>query len=198
MKMFRAVPTEGFDESKVYRAQSTRRMPSNIPYIVDNIWEWLRPEEFPSRRFAAYASPTPELALANASAVGSNPKLYTVCEVIFNTPDIKIAHISVKDARDHKEISAIMRHVADRMGKQFSNMDIKEKAQHAPLYMPGVSKEELQQYFLSSSSGQKLAEELEDMSIFWKEASMIPRGHNGELFFEVSGDVTYTLKKLDN
>lgn len=197
MKMFRAVPKEGFDESKVYKAQNTRRMPSNIPYIVDNIWEWLRPEEFPSRRFAAYASPTPELALANASAVGCDPSLYNVCEVVFNTPDIKIAHIYVKDAREHKEISTIMRHVADRMGKSFSNMDIKEKAQHAALYMPGVSKEELQQYFLSSASGQKLAQELEEMSTFWKETSIIPRGHNGELFFEVSGDLTYSLKKID-
>jgi len=197
MKMFRAVPKQGFDQNKVYVAQNTRRMPSNIPYLVDNIWEWLRPEEFPSRRFAAYASPTFELALENASAVGNNPKLYTVCEVAFNTHNIKIAHISVKDAREHKEISEIMRHVASRMGKHFSNMNIQEKAQHAALYMPSVSKEELNLYFTSSPSAEQLAEELSDMSTFWKEASLIPRGHDGELFFEVSGDVSYTLIPIE-
>jgi hypothetical protein len=197
MKMFRAVPKDGFDDTKIYQAQSTRRMPSNIPYLVDNIWEWLRPEDFPSRRFAAYSSPTPELALANASAVGSNPDLYTVCEVVFNNPDIKIAHIPLKDAREHKEISAIMRRVAASLGKDFSNMSIAEKVQHAGLYMPSVSKEELDLYFNSSPSAQKLAEELKEISTFWKEASLIPRGHNGELFFEVSGDMSYILKKLE-
>ncbi len=198
MKMFRAVQKQGFDENKTYLAQSTRRMPSNIPYVVDNIWEWLRPEEFPSRRFAAYASPTPALALANASAVGNNPKLYQVCEVILNTPDIKIAHIPLKDAREHREISEIMRHVASRMGKDFSNMNIKEKAQHAALYMPSVSKEELELYFLSSPSAQKLGEELKEMSTFWKEASLIPRSHNGELFFEVSGNISYKLRPIED
>jgi hypothetical protein len=197
MKMFRAVPKKDFDESKVYKAQTTRRMPSNIPYLVDNIWEWLRPEDFPSRRFAAYASPTPELALANASAVGSDPRLYKVCEVVLNTPNIKIAHLSVKDARYHKEVSEIMRHVAFRLGKDFSNMNIKEKTQHAALYMPSVAKEEMIAYFFSSASAQKLAEELDEISTFWKEASLIPRGHDGELFFEVSGDVSYTLKPLN-
>lgn len=197
MKMFRAIPKDGFDESKIYQAQSTRRMPSNIPYVVDNIWEWLRPEDFPSRRFAAYASPTPELALANASAVGSNPDLYTVCEVVFNTRNIKIAHIPLKDAREHKEISAIMRHVASYLGKDFSNMSISEKAQHAALYMPSVSKEELDLYFMSSPSAKKLAEDLKEISTFWKESSLIPRGHNGELFFEVSGDISYILKKVE-
>jgi hypothetical protein len=194
--MFRAVPKKNFDENKIYKAQGTRRMPSNIPYLVDNIWEWLRPEEFPSRRFAAYASPTPELALANASAVGLDPELYKVCEVVLNTPNVKIAHIPIKDARYHREVSEIMRHVAFRLGKDFSNMNIKEKAQHAALYMPSVSKEEMIEYFFSSASTQKLAQELEDISTFWKEASLIPRNHDGELFFEVSGNVSYTLKSL--
>lgn len=196
MEMFRAVPKEGFDSSKVYKAQSTRRMPSNVPYLVDNIWEWLRPENFPSRRFAAYASPTPELALANASVVGSDTNLYIVCEVEFNTSDIKIAHIPIKDARYHKDISKVVRYVISSFGKEFSNLSVKDKSQHAALFLPGVSKEELIEYFDSSESTINLAHELEDVSTFWKEASLTPQNHDGELFFEVSGEVSYTLKQI--
>jgi hypothetical protein len=196
MEMFRAVPKDGFDASKVYQPQSTRRTPSNVPYLVDNIWEWLRPEQYPSRRFAAYASPTQELALKNASAVGSDASLYFVCEVQFNTPEIKIAHIPIADAREHKDISKIIRHVVSSFGKEFSNLSIKEKVIHAALFLPGVSKEELNEYFNSSPEAKKLAEELKNLSTFWKEASLTPKEHNGELFFEVSEKVSYTLKPI--
>lgn len=193
MKMFRAVPKEGFDPNRVYKAQATRRTPSNVPYLVDNIWEWLRPEQYPSRRFAAYASPTVELALENASAVGSNKDDYIVCEIQFNEEDIKVAHIGVKDARYHQDISKIMRHVVASLGKDFSNMSLKEKVQYAPLFMPAISKEEMNEYFNSSEEAKKLANELKTMSTFWNDAHIEPQNHHGELFFEVSGNVAYTL-----
>lgn len=196
MKMYRAVPKNGFDSNKIYVAQLTRRTPSNVPYLVDNIWEWLRPESCPSRRFAAYASPTPELALANASSVGFNQDDYIVCEVIFNQSNIKLAHIPIKDARYHQDISKIMRHVISSLGKDFSNMPIQEKSQHAPLFMPGVSKEELEDYFQRSSEGIQLANELKTLSTFWQEVANTPQHHDGELFFEVSDDVVYSLKEI--
>jgi hypothetical protein len=37
--------------------QTTRRPPGNIPYIVDNLWEWMRPDSFPCRRHSVFASP---------------------------------------------------------------------------------------------------------------------------------------------
>jgi len=38
------------------------RPPVSVPNLVDNLWEWARPEHFPSRRFAIFASPSPESA----------------------------------------------------------------------------------------------------------------------------------------
>ena len=53
-------------DDSIIPAATTSRPPGNVPYYVDNIWEWLRPEGAPSRRKAAFASPTPELAAAGA------------------------------------------------------------------------------------------------------------------------------------
>lgn len=191
--MFRAIPIEGFDITKTYSAQATRRMPSNVPYVVDNVWEWLRPEHFPSRRFAAYASPTPQLALENASAAGNNRDLYTVCEVVFNTENIKLAHIVLKDAKYHDDISRIQRAIAAFLGKDFTNMSIAEKSLHAALYLPSVAKEEMQHYFDNVPNAKVLENELRLISKFWSDAENSPQSHNGELFFEVSNDVSYTL-----
>lgn len=196
MLMFRAVPKKDFDENKIYTAQKTRRTPSNVPYLVDNLWEFLRPDHFPSRRFSAYASPTPDLALQNASAVGNNENDYVVTQVVFNTSNIKLAHIEITDARYHKDIQLLMRKIINFLGKDFSNLSVKEKIEHAVLFLPSVSKEELNEYFSSSPEKALLAKEIKEMSSFWNEASNTPMNHNGELFFEITEDITYQLKKV--
>lgn len=193
LTMFRAVPKSGFDVNTIYRPLLTRRTPSNVPYLIDNIWEWLRPEEFPSRRFSAYASPTAQFALDNASAVGSNISDYIVCKVIFNIDNIKLAHIPIKDAKFHSDISKIMRYVMSHLGKDFSNMSVEEKYQHGALFMPGVSKEEMNVYFHSSSSANQLGQYLQKLSTFWQDANTQTQLHDGELFFEISDNTSYQL-----
>lgn len=196
MKMYRAVPKAGFVENKVYQAQSTKRIPSNVPYIIDNIWEWCRPEHAPSRRHAVYASPTPELALQNASAIGFNHDDYYVCELVFTDPNVKLAHLIIKDAREHDDISRIMRHVNSYFGKDFSGLSILEKAKHAPLYLPSVNKEDLESYFQSLNDNYELAKSIKLLSKFWSDVSFEPQTHNGELFFELSNTGSYTLKPI--
>jgi hypothetical protein len=48
--------------SQLKKTYATKRPPGNIPYLVDNLWEWKRPDGYPCRRSAAYASPQPYLA----------------------------------------------------------------------------------------------------------------------------------------
>jgi hypothetical protein len=79
MPLYRAVPRENFNPDVIGRAHATRRVPSNVPFVVDNLWEYLRPEHLPSRRHAIYASPTPELALQNASVAGPLRDRYQAC-----------------------------------------------------------------------------------------------------------------------
>jgi hypothetical protein len=185
MKMFRAVAKEGFDETKVYSR--------NVPYVVDNVWEWLRPDYYPSRRHAAYASSTPELALQNASSVGNNQADYIVCELTMNNKDVALAHIPVTDARLHKDIGKIQRHIASYLGKDFSNLSFKEKMEHAVLYLPSMSQHELNEYFIQHPI---LANDLKNISTFWQEAESSPQNHDGELFFELGTNNSYTLKKI--
>jgi hypothetical protein len=42
MKIYRAVPRKGFNPEKVYRSHSSGRLPGNVPYVVDNLWEFTR------------------------------------------------------------------------------------------------------------------------------------------------------------
>lgn len=196
MKMYRAVPKASFDPNARFEGMLTRRTPSNVPFLVDNIWEWLRPAHAPSRRHALYASPTPELALQNASAVGSDPSKYVVCELETSGPGLVLAHLLVKDARDHDDIGRIVRHVAGEMGRDFGGLPLAEKVAHAALYLPSVSKEELDVYFESSDAAKKLASELRAISKFWQDADFSPQSHNGEFFFEIPAGVFCTLRPL--
>lgn len=196
MRMYRAVPKEGFDADKRYVASTTRRAPSNVPYLVDNIWEWLRPAHAPSRRHAAYASPTPELALANASAVGPDPSLYVVCEISTTGAGLILAHLQVADARLHEDISRIVRVVAKAQGPNFTDMPIGLKALHAPLYLPAVAKGELEEYFTRSAERENLASELRRISTFWQDARYEPQPNDGELFFQLRDRATYTLNPV--
>lgn len=190
MKLYRAIPKENMSD-KTYKRLPTKRAPTNIPYVVDNIWEYLRPEMFPSRRHAAYASPTRQLALENASAVTKDG--YIVTEVVFSNTNYKIAHIQVSDARFHKDVKAIANCVINHLGKDFTNLSLKEKSTHSALFLPGVSKEELQDYFNLNEFNKSLEEKIKEISVFWSEASLTPQEHDGELFFEIMGDCEYKL-----
>lgn len=82
VSMFRAVPRDRWDPTQRHVRQVTRRTPGNVPYLVDNLWEYLRSENFPSRRHAVYASPTPELALANATGTWQGRDAFVVTQVV--------------------------------------------------------------------------------------------------------------------
>lgn len=83
MKFFRAIPTAQYTAGQVQRRHPGRRLPSNIPYMVDNLWEFTMPSERPSRRHALYASPSPQLALTYAIAGGAARAGYIACEMKF-------------------------------------------------------------------------------------------------------------------
>jgi hypothetical protein len=108
MELFRAIPSSRLaDADKGFRGHSTIRIPSNAPYVVDNLWEFLRPKSMPSRRHAIYASPTPEFALQNASAALSDGDEYVACRVVVDPQKIRIAQLQVTDARYHSDIRLI-------------------------------------------------------------------------------------------
>ena len=191
MKLYRAIPKEAI-HVEVYKRLPTKRAPSNIPYLIDNIWEYLRPDNYPSRRHAAYASPTPQLALENASAMTKDG--FLVKEVVFSNANYKIAHIQVTDARFHKDIRAISNCVMTHLGKDFTNLSLQEKMAHSALFLPCVSKEDLQKYFDINRFNKSLEYKIKETSVFWCQASLKPEDHEGELFFEIMDDCEYYLE----
>lgn len=136
MQLFRAIPASRLAEAAIgIGRQSTVRVPSNVPYVVDNLWESLRPKHMPSRRHAIYASPTVELALRNASAALRQGDEYVACRVIVDPDHIRVAHLQVKDAREHSDIRLISQWVS-KYGHALAELPMAAKHKLAPLFMP--------------------------------------------------------------
>lgn len=125
-----------------FTIQPTRRPPTNIQYVVDNLWEWKRPAHLPSRRHSVFASPRPELALQ--SAVGENPRAF---RVVIESGEL-VAQIPKSDARYIDEARKLPRDLYELLGGQeFLSGPIIKKAAIAPLFCPCLTKEEVEELF---------------------------------------------------
>jgi hypothetical protein len=113
MKLNLAPPDEALRDTPIYRSvpadvagkalvtPAGGRLPVRIPLEVDNIWEWLRPARYPSRRFCAFGSPSPSLARE------SGPPYGVVCRVLIKPP-ARIAQLrTVSDARHHPDVKSL-------------------------------------------------------------------------------------------
>ena len=201
MKLYRAVPRQKAPSSQELHARSTTlRAPSNVPYVVDNLWEAFRPDNMPSRRNAVYASPTPELALANASSstIGDESRTaYLVFEVSIKGA-FKLAHLTVTDARYHSDIRQLPKAILDVLGKDFSALPMAERIAVAPLFMPYMTKEDIQALAASTPLVRDCLDKARAVSTFWKSARTTPcEVSAGELFFELATDSAYHLLALE-
>ncbi len=197
MELFRAIPSSQVAKAaKGLSHHSTMRLPSNVPYVVDNLWEWLRPENMPSRRRAIYASPSPALALANASSPLASGEHYVACRVIVEPGLLRVAQLTVRDAREHPDIRAVTRWVSAHR-QVFTERDLAGKQQLAPLFMPGLMREELESLRQADSLVAEACQYFEEVSTFW-EATMSPVvSSEGELFFElINSSGLYSLEPV--
>lgn len=197
MQLFRAIPASRVaDAAKGLQRQSTIRVPSNVPYVVDNLWESLRPQNMPSRRHAIYASPTAELALQNASAPLSCGDEYVACRVVVDPVQIRVAHLQVTDARHHNDIRLISKWVSQR-GHALAELSLEQKHKLAPLFMPGLHRSELTSLWEANALVAELCTYVRQYSTFWTSASAVPQPSDGELFFELLGETdTYRLEAV--
>lgn len=195
MDFFRAVPREGFDADKIYSHQATRRLPSNVPYLIDNIWEYLRPTNRPSRRHAVYASPSPELALENASAGHLKKEDYMVCRLRFATTPA-FMQLSVTDARHHPDIKSLQKVVHGILGVDFGSLPLQSKFSVAPLFVPGVSASELDQCLQLNQQVMQILLDSAKVSTIWHGGQELDPSSPGELFFELKNSNSYVLEPL--
>lgn len=188
MQFFRAVPIAHFTPGERLRRHAGRRLPSNIPYMVDNLWEFTRPSERPSRRHAVYASPTPELALTYAIAGGAE-RSYIACKIDFQNDPV-FMQLSVEDAKLHPDILVLQQFVNRKLGS-WSAMTLDHKTELAPLFLPGVTREELLTAMARSAFLHDLVHAAAALVTFWWPEQEIKE--TGELFFEIDAANSYTL-----
>lgn len=197
MKMYRAVRKSELEKKPVLARLPTSRVPVNVPYLVDNIWEYLRPAGAPSRRQAIYASPLPELALSSASAATREDDAYVVCEVEIDDPQCRIAHLSVPDAKLHADIKKVMRFASGFLPGLFAGKSAQFRLACAPLFIPASPADEVGEVLARTELAELRAVAHE--CTLWKEATLGARpDHHGELFFELSDTGVCRLKPISS
>ncbi|SMP79657.1 hypothetical protein [Noviherbaspirillum suwonense] len=188
MKIFRAVSRTNFDPEREHTRHPGTRLPANVPYLVDNLWEFTRPDDMPSRRNGVYASPTAALALDGAAGVGQPQDGFIACRVACrSTP--KIFQMSVADARYHPDVKRLQKTVHDKLVGQ-DLVGFEGKLALAPLFVPGMTRDELKAAMEGNAGLRDLVMELATLVTLWTDT---PNSAVGELFFEIDEDNHYKL-----
>ncbi|TQK01137.1 hypothetical protein [Herbaspirillum sp. SJZ107] len=188
MQIYRAVRLDTYKPGHVYTRHPGTRLPANVPYFVDNIWELCRPDARPSRRHAVYASPTVELALDGAAGVGQPRDGFVVGRVECQTPP-KTFQLSVADARYHRDVRNLQKFVHDWLAKRHPPGSA-DRLALAPLFLPGVTRGEIMGLMEGNAPLREFVDKLAVMVTVWSDA---PDCAAGEILFELEGDNSYIL-----
>ena len=169
-----------------YAPATTSRAPGNVPYYVDNIWEWLRPDGAPSRRRAAFASPTPELAAAGAQ--GNVTDAWRV-ELVDGQPAYQIARgDDPQDAKHHADIARLKRLIIGELRRcAWFDLPLSDRKPELDLFVPCVSQADMRE--IVEASTRLNAEILTAACTFWSDVEKFdprqgPPHPTGEIFFE--------------
>jgi len=167
---------------KLHFWKKSRRIPGNVPYVVDNLWEWKRPAIFPSRQHSIYASPS--VAIAKKS--GGDGK-ETVFRVVINGA-CSIVQIEAEDARFHPDCNKLRKQLNELLGPDWINSDLEIKRQIAALWAPCLEKGEVESLF-SLLPLAAIRQEIENAVTLWNTARLIdlsgpPPFQKGEIWFE--------------
>lgn len=177
-KFYRSLSEASYSPA-LKRHKTTKRAPSNVPYVVDNIWEWLRPDNMPTRRLTVCASPFKELALKYAT---SNDLL---CSIRF-AGDANVVQISqYQDAKLHPDVKKLPRLITKYLGQNWLDSAIDDKQLYGQLFIPLLSSEEVST-ILSTPELLDLKEQLLKLSTFWQDVHHVSSNYqltDGELFF---------------
>ena len=174
------------------QSRLTRRIPGNVPYVVDNLWEWVRPAHFPSRRHCVCASPIAELAQTFGGS--SEGMVFQVQQIVGG----KIAQIKQQDAKLHEEARTLHKTLLKLLDSNWlGNAPLAEKESIAPLWMPSLTHDEVESLFTTPRLA-KIKDRLIKQIKFWNEARIAPLNEpwpfdDGEIFFEAG---SWELLKL--
>jgi hypothetical protein len=174
------------DSDELIVARKTARAPTNVPYIVDNLWEWKRPSLYPNRRLSVYASPAPELAKKwGGSGLGE------VYRVEMKPPHMA-AQAQVEDSRDHDECKKLPKLLIGMLGEKWTDESLESRTEVGRLWMPCLKKQEIEYLFDSVDALRAIKEAIWEAVSYWDDVSILHDSGSvsgsGEIFFEpVSG-----------
>jgi hypothetical protein len=191
--LYRAVETlVGAEAERIHRWRPSVRLPSNVPYVVDNLWEYLRPADMPCRRNAVYASPSAELAVR--CAVQPSTPLPTAYVVAITGP-YRVAQLDVEDAREHADLRAVRAMVQERQ-REWAELPWETRPRLGILFAPGATKADWERVTGEDAIVSVVVAELSSLSTFWASAHAPVASSSGELFFELQDGATYQLQQL--
>jgi hypothetical protein len=186
--------SQGTDRRSVQRTQSaTMRPPASVPYVVDNLWEWKRPANFPSRRFSVFASPNPKLALENGPPGGLACRIsflgrFTLCQLQ-----------GWRDSKIHPECRSLPKLLLRELGREWASTPLSQKQAVGRLWMPCLAAAEVEGLFTEVDELRRLRAKLEGAIHYWDSVVLVddPVGlpsAEGELFF--TAEEGYVLEEL--
>lgn len=122
----------------------TIRVPRNVPYVVDNLWEWKRPDGYPCRRHSVYASPTPELAQESGPRDGQLYQVEFKKEV-----NCLIGQLGNADSKNHPDCQKLPKLLFKLLGQGWIDGSLAGKEESGRLWIPCLRKEEVELLFHS-------------------------------------------------
>jgi hypothetical protein len=181
-KIYRSVTPKPDTTARLHEFRPTTRLPGNVPYLVDNLWEWKRPDEFPNRRNSVFASPDP------GSARDSGPKKGTVYCVEF-VGNYKICQLKeFVDSKLHHECKSLPKVLLDCIGQKWLDSSLSEKKEAGQLWIPGLSKAEVEYLFENVAILKSVRFKVFNSINYWNDVILINNKiqniGSGELFFE--------------
>lgn len=173
-------------EPNEHNGRLSRRVPKNIPYVVDNIWAWTRPEGYADRRFSKYGNPSPD-----QRAPGDEEKIFrvhfrgehTVCQLQTH-----------EDAKHHPDVDNVKSEVLSLLGMyEWTNRPVEKKQIAGRLFMPTLSPSEVDTVVKEVFPAREDREKLKNEVRFWDHVTVV-RGDefpatDGEVFFEYPGGI---------
>jgi hypothetical protein len=180
--IYRSIKSDENVTSKLHQYRITMRPPGNVPYVVDNLWEWKRPPKYPNRRFSVFASPKPDLA----QELG--PEGGRVYRVSFNGRYTLCQLKGYKDSKDHPDCRKLRKVLFEKLGNWLDS-DLVSKKEVGALWIPCLTQGEVKRLFGTVEMLKKIRDDIYESINYWKDVVVIKKGEpipdpRGELFFE--------------
>lgn len=182
-RIFRSVIKTDHTAKILYKSKRTMRPPRNVPYIVDNLWEWKRPMQYPSRRFSTFASPQQHLCKKSGPTGG------TVFIVEFKGGFKLCQLISWEDSKFHRECQSLINLLQDKIKQNSYKKKRPYRDVLKKLWTPCLTKEEINELFEKVEILRDIRDEIYNAINYWKDVRLIRNVNHipdkvGELFFE--------------